>query len=135
MTVGSSGSAGPGLRAVPETAETPEASTSQSVAPSARRAGEANRRPWILVLLLAAALVLGVGYVLERGRANALAGQVSSLESDLQTAQEGLRAANRRMGVVRTHVDDLAVRLGLLQEAVSETGETAEASPTLAAPE
>jgi hypothetical protein len=110
-------SAGPEreLRAVDPVAPEPDPEAS----PAARE-HEARSAPWLVALLLAALLVVGVGFALERGRADALEGEVAALQGRLETAEGSLAVARSRMGVVRAHVADLASRIGLLQDALSE---------------
>jgi hypothetical protein len=75
----------------------------------------------VALLLAALLLILGLAYGVERQRATRLESEVAALEVDLRVTQGSLEAAERRMDVVRAHVDDLAARFVLLQEALVES--------------
>jgi uncharacterized protein HemX len=73
-----------------------------------------------LTLLLVFALVAAcVGYFYQQRRAEVFAIQVSSLQTELQQARQDLRAHEERMQAVRGQVDDLAGRVGLLQQFIA----------------
>ncbi len=110
---------GPELRAV--TAD--ETELPKAVQPSPKSTEPARKPPWLILALAAAFGIAALGYGLERSRASALESEIAGLQSELQSAYRSLETHERRMGVVRAHVDDLAASIGLLQETVSETAE------------
>lgn len=104
--------------------ETPSAAAS---VPEPEEAEAEKKRPWLLFMLVAVVLILGIGYAVERGRASTLEGENAALQQELAQAVEqrdaarsGLRAAEARMDAVRGHVADIVSRMQLLQEAVAE---------------
>ena len=71
------------------------------------------------------ALIAALGIVMllfgwQSMRAEGLEGQVDGLTADLAVATEEIRAHEQRLGLVRTHVDDLAGRVATLQDLVAE---------------
>lgn len=119
----------PELRAVADPpAEGAAAAPGPRPHPAPRK--DAHRRGswWIVALLVVALLVLFLGYLSQRERAESLAGEVQALETRLQDAEQSLRAAEARMERVRGHVDALADRFALLQREVGG-GAAATAEP------
>jgi len=110
---------GPELRAV--TAD--ETELPAAAQPSPKSTEPARKPPWLILALAAAFGIAALGYGVERSRASALEREMAGLQSELQSAHRSLEAHQRRMGVVRAHVDDLAASIGLLQETVSEPAE------------
>ena len=80
-------------------------------------------RGWLTVLLLLALVVACLGYVYEQQRAQGFETQLTALQTELQDARRELRAHEERMQVVRGHVDDLAGRVELIQQAIAVDAE------------
>ena len=91
---------------------------------------KSERGRGLLFFLGAVVLLLGIGYAIERGRAETLEGEnvvlqqdLSASMSELATAQSRLEAVEARMDVVRGYVADVATQVQLLQEAVAQPAE------------
>jgi uncharacterized protein HemX len=80
-------------------------------------------RGWLTVLLILALVAACLGYFYEEQRAQEFETRAIALQTELQEARQDLRAHEERMQVVRGHVDDLAGRIGLLQQAITADAE------------
>jgi type VI protein secretion system component VasK len=112
-----SAESGPGLRAVPDASDAP------GDLDEARRETTGRRgrgRPWLALLLAIALVTVLLGYATERDRALELETRVEALDTELAATRESLEVQRRRMDIVRSHVSELADRISLLQQAVSE---------------
>jgi cell division protein FtsB len=95
-----------------------EAPAAPAPEPPADRAPKRRRvAPVLYGLVLALVVVLFAWQLL---RAGALAEQVVALEHELAAAEEDIRIHEQRMGVVRSHVDDLSARIGALRTLVTD---------------
>ncbi len=110
----------PELRAVSED-EVPETEQGDVVPEPVSEAPEPKRggRGWLSVLLILALVAACLGYLYEEQRAREFETRVTALQTELQEARQDLRAHEERMQVVRGHVDDLAGRVGLLQQTIA----------------
>ena len=87
--------------------------------PQEKRGG----RGWLTVLLILALGAACLGYFYEQQRARQFETRVVALQTELQEARQDLQAHEERMQVVRSHVEDLAGRIGLLQQAIATDAE------------
>ena len=78
---------------------------------------------WLSVLLGVALLVACLGYVYQQRRASEFETQAMVLQTEVEEARQDIRAHEERIRVVRGHVDDLAGRLGLLQQVIAADAE------------
>lgn len=119
----------PGLRAVSDE-DTPGIEFEDSladVAPEPRQRQPEEKqgdRRWLSVLLGLALVAACLGYLYQEQRASEFETRATVLQTELEGARQDLRAHEERIWVVRGHVDDLAGRLGLLQQAIAIDAES-----------
>ena len=113
----------PSLRAVSDK-DTPRLGSEDSLTHAAAepwlRTGDWS---WLSVLLGVALLVACLGYLYQERRASEFETQATGLQTELEEARQDIRAHEERIRVVRGHVDDLAGRLGLLQQVIAADAE------------
>ncbi len=99
--------------------EAPELRGDSAQPQKEERRQKRGRRGWPTVLLILALVAACLGYLYEEQRAREFETRLTALQTELQEARQALRAHEERMQVVRGQVDDLAGRIGLLQQAVA----------------
>ena len=75
-------------------------------------------RSWLSALLGLALVAACLGYLYQEQRASEFETRASVLQTELEVARQDLLAHEDRIRVVRGHVDDLAGRVGLLQQVI-----------------
>jgi hypothetical protein len=118
--------AAPGPRLVYD-ADAPERSIGTATAGSAQ---QPRRKPWLALLLVAAALLAGFQW----HRANGLAQQVGALTAELATARGEIAARSRHLDAIRGAVEDVRERMAGLASLAAEEPTAASVPPSDAAP-